>query len=273
MVKLIQESRFRLDGGAMFGHVPKVVWSRLIETDAANRIQLACNILLHRHPSGAVVLVETGMGTRWNEKERAFYELVSTDVPTALRDAGVQVSDVTHVILTHLHLDHAGGATMMENGSAIPAFPNARYFVQRGEWEAANNPDIRSSPSYRPDDFRPLMEHGVLELQDGDGEILPGISVRKTPGHTLHHQSVRIEADGQMLWYLGDIFPTSRHLKPNYVMGFDLYPLEVMRTREALLEELLEPNTIAIFEHDADTPSGRVQRDGARVTLVPEQIH
>src|SRR5690606_6782424 len=145
-----------------------------------------------------------------------------------LAEAGVRVDDVSHVILTHLHLDHAGGATRRVGDQLVPSFPNARYFVQRGEWDVANHPDQRSSPSYRPDDFRPLMEHGVLELLDGEGEILPGVSVRKTPGHTLHHQSVRIADGDRVLWYLGDIFPTSRHLKPNYVMGFDLYPLEVM---------------------------------------------
>lgn len=266
---LLHECRFRLDGGAMFGHVPKVVWSRMIETDAENRIQLACKPLLLQHPSGRIALVETGMGTKWNAKERAMYALEVEDFDALLAPHGIARGDVTDVILTHLHLDHAGGATRLaEDGATIvPAFPNARHHVQRGEWEVAQKPDPRSRPSYRPENYEPLHAAGLVDFVDGEAEILPGVRVIPTPGHTRFHQTVRIETGGAPIYYLGDIMPTSRHVRPHYAMGFDLYPLDVMTSRSALLERIVAEQALCIFEHDNDVPVGHIVRDGKELRV------
>ncbi len=270
-LNLFRESLFRLDGGAMFGHVPKVVWSRLITTDEANRIQLACHPLLVRHPSGRIVLVETGMGTKWGAKEAALYALESTPIEAELARHGLTAADVTDVILTHLHLDHAGGATRHGgSGDPVPAFPHATYHVQRREFEVANAPDMRSRPSYRAESIDPITAAGRWNHLEGDGEVLPGIRVRVTPGHTRWHQSVLLDGPDGPVWYLGDIVPTSRHAKPHYVMGFDLYPLDVMASRQALFEEAVALDPLLIFEHDPDTPVGRLRRDGKSYAVVPE---
>lgn len=261
---LLRESRFRLDGGAMFGHVPKVVWSRAINTDSENRIPLACNVLLVRDDRGHVVLVDTGMGTKWPEKEAALYGLEGAPLARLLADSGVEASAVTDIVHTHLHFDHAGGSTQLDaSGQPVPTFPKATVHVQAGEWHAARNPDPRSKPSYRPENFAPLEAAGRLRLANGDAELLPGIQVRVTPGHTLHHQSVRFDPGEGLapIWFFGDIIPTAHHLKPHWVMGYDLYPLDVMRTRDRLLGEAESQKAICIFEHDAYTALGRLERD------------
>ncbi|MDX2175148.1 MAG: MBL fold metallo-hydrolase [Candidatus Sumerlaeia bacterium] len=259
---LLPECRFRLDGGAMFGHVPKVVWSRMIETDEQNRIALACWPLLLRHPAGRIALVETGMGAKWSAKDAAVYALEQWPLRQSLAAQGVAPEDVTDVVLTHLHLDHAGGNTEPGPGGApVCAFPNAVFHVQRGEWERARNPDFRSRPSYRAENYDPIPADR-WNLIDGEAEPLPGVRVAPSTGHTLWHQSVFVEFTETPIHYLGDLVPSSHHLKPHYVMGYDLYPLEVMANRAKFLAAAAEANAVCVFEHDAHTPHGRIQADG-----------
>lgn len=270
-VRLLDECTFRLDGGAMFGHVPKAVWAKSIAPDAENRIPLACRLLLVRHDSGRNILVETGMGSKWPAREAALYALQHTPMAALLAAHGLAPADITDVILTHLHLDHAGGATVLDaEGRPVPQFPNARHWVQRGEWAAAMNPDMRSRPSYRAENFLPLEAAGLMSLLDGGGEIAPGIRVRVTPGHTRFHQSVLLgDPGGPQVWYLGDIVPTSHHARPHYVMGYDLYPLDVMATRSALFREAAEAGALCVFEHDAQVPLGRLRADGKGYAVEP----
>ena len=255
----------------MFGHVPKVVWSKLIATDEQNRIQLSCHCMIVKHASGRVLLIETGMGGKWSAKEAALYALESTPIEAELAKQGLTAEDVTDVILTHLHLDHAGGATRFDaDGKPVPAFPNATFHVQRGEFDTANNPDIRSRPSYRAENIDPITAAGKWNFLEGDGELFPGVRVRVTPGHTRWHQTVMIDTASGPVWFLGDIVPTSRHNRAHYVMGYDLYPLDVMASRSALFEEALSVDPLCIFEHDPDTPAGRLRRDGKNLVVVGE---
>ncbi len=267
---VLRQSTFRLDGGAMFGHVPKVVWSKLIPPDEQNRIPLACNCLLLITPDHKII-IDTGMGTKWPPKLAALYDLDARGFDELLKPHCLSPGDIDTVIMTHLHIDHAGGLTTRDAGDLSLAFPKARVYIQSGEWQAANNPDIRSAPSYVADDFQPIKGAGKLELLDGDGEVFPGISVGITSGHTKNHQLVEIESEGQRLVFLGDIMPTVSNLKPNYAMGYDLYPLDVIAYRKSILERYARPDTALIFEHEAGDCYGRLDViDGKpRFTALP----
>lgn len=246
----------------MFGHVPKVVWSKLITTDETNRIQLSCHCLIVRYPSGRNVIIETGMGMKWTAKEAGLYALESTPIEAMLARVGLTAADITDVVLTHLHLDHAGGGTRLDDsGAVVLAFPNATYHVQKNEFEAATRPDIRSKPSYRLENIDPITKAGRWRFLEGDGEVMPGMRARLTPGHTRWHQSLLLDTPSGPVWFLGDIMPTSRHVRPHYVMGFDLYPIDVIASRTAIIDEALIVDPLIIFEHDPDTPAGRLRRD------------
>jgi glyoxylase-like metal-dependent hydrolase (beta-lactamase superfamily II) len=238
----------RLDGGAMFGVVPKPLWSRKIEPDERNRIPLAMRSLLVEHADG-LLLIETALGDKEDAKFRDIYGIENRGVkgPTQLEDAidasGHRPEEVRWVINTHLHFDHAGGNTLLaeprdggkevagssERSGAAPAcrlaFPNATYIVQRNELEFARHTNERTRASYLPANFEPVARAGRWRLSDGDQELLPGISVRVTPGHVPFHQSVFVRSSGETLVYLGDIIPTSAHLPLPYIMGYDLEPL------------------------------------------------
>jgi len=260
--QLLTECHFLLDGGAMFGHVPKVVWQKMTTPDEYNRVPIACPCLVVR-AKDRVVVGDVGMGTKWNAKERDLYGLVPNRFADLLAPCGIAPTDVTDIVLTHLHIDHAGGLTEFgEDGTPRLVFPNAKVFVQRVEWEAALNPDPRSRPSYRPYDFMPILESGNLELIDGDAEILPGVRTEVVGGHTAGHQVIRYAAGETEVVYLGDILPSRAHLKPHWVMGYDLIPLGVMESRKQLLAELNERRSICVLGHDPGARFGRIAFDG-----------
>jgi glyoxylase-like metal-dependent hydrolase (beta-lactamase superfamily II) len=279
---VVSDGLFRLDGGSMFGLVPRVIWEKIAPTDARHRVLLGLNCLLIRTPAHTV-LVDTGMGAKWDDKFAGIYDLAPRHgaLVAALGALGVAPAAVTHVVHTHLHLDHTGAGTRFDDDPArpagpgaspppvVPTFPNARYVVQEGEWFAAIGPDPRSAPSYRADHFLPLRDAGQLDLIDGEREILPGISVRHTPGHTAYHQSILVQGGGRTLCFFGDILPTTCHLAPTWSMGFDLYPLEVLRQRSSLLEQAAAEGWIGVWEHDPHTPVSRVGWDGRRGHVLP----
>lgn len=270
-VDIVSDGTFRLDGGSMFGVVPRVIWEKLAPPDARHRIPLGLNCLLVRTPTHTV-LVDTGMGDKWDAKFVDVYDLAPPRgrLVDGLAALGVAPADVDVVVYTHLHLDHTGAGTRRTaDGLVVPTFPRARHVVQEGEWFAATRPDPRSRPSYREDHFLPLREAGVLDLLDGEREVVPGIRVRLTPGHTAYHQSVIVGGGGRTLCYLGDIIPTTAHLSPTYAMGFDLFPLEVVRQRTVLLEEASEEGWIVVWEHDPLVAAGRVAWDGRRGSVLP----
>ena len=257
----VTDGRFRLDGGAMFGVVPKVLWEKCCQADERNRIQMGLNCLLVR-AHGKNILVDTGLGDKWDAK---FTDMFAMDRTPPLYDSlkaqGLTAEDIHMVINTHLHFDHCGGNTMHDDGALVPAFPKAKYFVQRGEYEDAARANERTRASYRKENFTPIAHVNQWEFLDGDTELAPGISVVVTDGHTKHHQCVKIESEGETAFYLGDLIPTVSHLPLPYIMGYDLYPMQTLETKRWVLERAFEENWLLIFEHDPKVQMGYVKKD------------
>ena len=261
-INIINGGNFRLDGGAMFGVVPKVIWSKLIDVNEKNQIPLSTNALVVKlKKSNKLLLIETGNGNKFSEKFKKIYEIEDNDIERALLKNGFSPSDLTHVILTHLHFDHAGGSTKIEDGRTVPTFKNAKYFIQKREWEEATHPNDRNRASYLPENFVPLMEMGVLNLVDGENEILEGIKVIPTPGHTFGHQSVLIDTGNEKFFYCGDLVPTNRHVPIPFIMAYDLYPVTIIETKKKIYEMGLKENWTFIFLHDPDSPVGKIFLD------------
>jgi glyoxylase-like metal-dependent hydrolase (beta-lactamase superfamily II) len=261
-VHVLSDGTFALDGGAMFGVVPRVIWEKRDPPDERNRVTLGLNVALIES-GGRRVLVDTGLGGRWGEKEIRMYRIDrSTTLVDGLRARGLSPDDIDVVVNTHLHFDHAGGNTRHEGGALVPTFPRARYVVQRGEWEDARHPHERSRASYREDDFVPLAEAGRLDLIDGEAEVAPGVRAVRVGGHTTHHQMVVVASGGDTLVIPTDLLPTASHLPLPFVMGYDLFPVATLEAKRALLRSAAEGGWRMLFYHDARTPVGRVRREG-----------
>jgi glyoxylase-like metal-dependent hydrolase (beta-lactamase superfamily II) len=272
-VHAIQAGGQRLDGGAMFGVVPKPLWERRIPADERNRIQLGMRCLLVEHPSGPI-LIDTGAGNKETDKFLDIYGIENRGAGgrTALEDGlaqlGVRPDDVSLVINSHLHFDHAGGNTWRDAAGAVrPSFPNARYVVQRGEHRYATHTNERTAASYFPANYEPLREAGILELVDGEREIAAGVRVIPTPGHTPHHQGILVESAGERAFYLADLVPTVAHLPLPWIMGYDVEPLVTLETKRAILARAHAERWLLVFEHDATTAWGRTTHDGKAYAL------
>ncbi len=278
----LEAGRLRLDGGAMFGIVPRPLWEKAAPPDARHRISLALRCLLIEHPDGPV-LVDTGAGDKEDRKFHDIYaiENAGDPGPTRLEDAlaevGITPADVRIVINTHLHFDHAGGNTRLagmdtpildsaEFGCEL-AFPNATYVVQRGELEFARHANERTRGSYFPKNFEPISVANRWRLVNGDVEVVPGISLRLTPGHVPHHQSVVVRSDGETAIYLGDVIPTTAHLPLAWIMGYDLEPLRTLESKRSVIEEALAREWTLIFEHDPSVATARLERTNKGVAL------
>jgi glyoxylase-like metal-dependent hydrolase (beta-lactamase superfamily II) len=260
----------------MFGVVPKPLWTRRIEADERNRIQLGMRCLLIEHPSG-LILVDTGAGNTDNAKFKDIYGLENegadgrTSLEDGLRELGVATSDVAIVINTHLHFDHAGGNTFVdENGAVQVTFPKARYIVKKGEYEFAAHPNERTAASYFEQNFMPVVRASQFEFVVREKEIVKGIRVVPTPGHTPFHQSVLITSGGERAFYLADMLPTSAHLPLPWIMGYDLEPLVTLETKRRILRRAEVEEWLLIFEHDAEVPWGRIEHDGKSYQLKKE---
>src|SRR5262245_14617841 len=224
-VHVLRDGRFALDGGAMFGVVPRVLWERTHPADDRNRVTLGLNVALVE-TAGRRVLVDTGMGERWSEKERALYGLDrSQNLLGSLAALGLGPGDIDVVVNTHLHFDHAGGNLTETGGRLAPTFPRARYVVQRGEWEDATHPHGRNRRPYREAGFVPLAEARCLEPVQGEVEVAPGVRVVPVGGHTAYHQMVVVEGGGQTLAIPTDLLPTTSHLPLPWLMSYDLFPV------------------------------------------------
>jgi len=260
-IQPVTDGRFRLDGGAMFGVVPKILWEKCCQPDEQNRISLGLNCLLIR-TGRKNILVDTGLGDKEDAK---FQEMFAVERIPTLRDSlkmqALALEDIHMVVNTHLHFDHAGGNTVRENGAIVSTFPRAKYFVQRGEYEDAARANERTRASYRRENFTPVAHVDQWEFMDGETELVPGVSVVVTEGHTRHHQSIKIESEGQIAFYLGDLIPTVSHLPLPYIMGYDLYPLQTLETKRWVLDRALSENWLLVFEHDPRVLMGRVRKD------------
>ncbi|MEK7859470.1 MAG: MBL fold metallo-hydrolase [Elusimicrobiota bacterium] len=259
---LLSDGTFRLDGGAMYGTVPRNLWCRHESPDEKNRIPLALGCLLIRTPSGRNVLVDAGLSSKYDANAK-FKTIYAVDRSVTLRDElkarGLAPADIHLVINTHLHFDHAGGDTEFDDaGRPVPAFPNARYLIQKDEWEDANHPHERNAASYMEENFAPLEDKKVLELVSGDYEIEPGLRVTRSGGHTRGHQCVTIESEGQTAIYLGDLVPTRAHVPLPYVMGYDLYPVDTLECKRKFYAEALAKDWTLLFQHDVGRRSAKL---------------
>ena len=271
---IVSDGVFRMDGGALFGVVPKTIWSRLRTPDRRNRIELGLNCLLIR-AGDKTVLMDTGVGTKHSRRTKTIYRMRAGMLVDNLARQGVQPDDIDLVILSHLHFDHVGGCTRYRRGSqeAVPVFPKATHLVQRADWQEATETNERTAPAYNPADFIPLEQAGQLELLDGDTELAPGLWVRRTGGHTAGHQFTYLESDGEKAACFGDIVPTPDHLPLNYVTSFDLYPQQSVEAKQRWLEPAEAENWLLVFGHATTPAAGRLTRnERGRLALIPEEV-
>ncbi len=266
-VHVLSDGGFALDGGALFGVVPRVVWEKTDPPDERNRVTLALNVALIE-AGGKRVLVDTGIGDKWGEKERHMYRIDrSTSLLGSLARLGLGAEDIDLVVNTHLHFDHAGGNTRLIEGRVVPTFPKARYVVQLGEWEDATRPHERNRASYLEENYVPLAEARQLETVQGEFEVAPGVRVVPVGGHTAYHQMVVVQSEGRTLAVPTDLVPTTSHLPLPFIMGYDLYPVGTLEAKRRILRRACEEQWSLLFYHDPRVAVGTLRRVQDRVVL------
>ena len=263
------EQEFRLDGGSMFGVIPKSIWGKLIPADENNLVPMVNNLFVVK-ADGKTLLFDTGLGDALTEREKRIY---CTDgesrIETGLAGLDLSPDDIDIVLLTHLHTDHAGGAVKEVSGKPLPRFPNATYYMSEAEWDIARNPDERTKPVYAAARLKVLHEAGQVELVSGNGELFPGIKAVFTGGHTAGHFALEITSGCTSVFYYADIFCTTAHLKVPYVPGADLFPAQTMDMKRRTLPRVINHDVIMAFDHDINTPLARVRNDDGRMTVEP----
>ena len=263
----LSDGFFHLDGGAMFGVVPRTLWEKRLPPDDRNRITLGMRPLLIR--GERTLLIDAGCGDKMDAKSREIYGLERAfHLDHALAAAGVSAADVEIVLASHLHFDHVGGFTARTaDGRLVPRFPNARYVAHRGEWYDATHPHERNRASYLQENFVPLAEAGVVDLVDDDAEVMPGVSLRRSGGHTQHHQVVMVTSRGATAVFTADMFPTSVHVPDAWLMGYDLYPMDTLAFKRDFAREAIEREYLIFFEHDPSLAAGRIREQNGRRTV------
>jgi glyoxylase-like metal-dependent hydrolase (beta-lactamase superfamily II) len=272
-IHILRDGYVRLDGGAMFGVVPKPLWQKRIPPDERNRIRIAMNCLLIR-AGGKWIVVETGAGDKWDSKMRDIYGLEGGPegdmrLPGLLAARGVRTEDVALVINTHLHFDHAGWNTRVVDGKPVPTFPGARYVLQQGELEHARRPTERDRASYLEENFAPVEQAGQFWLLEGDREVAPGVEVIRVPGHTRDMQCVRISGGGKTAFFFADLVPTTAHLPLPWIMGYDLYPMTTLENKRRWIPEALRGDWLCLFAHDPEIPAARLRERDGRIIAEP----
>ncbi|PYR73304.1 MAG: MBL fold metallo-hydrolase [Acidobacteria bacterium] len=264
---------FRLDGGAMFGVVPKPLWERRAPADDRNRIQLATRPLVVRGEK--TVTIDAGLGDKMDAKSVDIYAIDRREnMDVAMASAGLAAEDIDVVLASHLHFDHAGGFTIRTADGLRPRFSNARYVVRRGEWEDATHPHERNRASYLAENFVPLEAAGVMDLIDTDGPVvMPGIRVQRTGGHTMHHQIVWIESGGSTAVFAADLIPTVGHVDEPWIMGYDLYPMDTLAFKRAFVREAIDREYLIFFEHDPKIAAGYIREKDGRKYVEPTRTH
>ncbi|MDQ1639353.1 MAG: hypothetical protein QOF62_2692 [Pyrinomonadaceae bacterium] len=264
-VEIVPDAEFRLDGGAMFGVVPRALWSRVCPPDEQNRIRMNMNCLFIETGSERI-LIESGIGEKWSTKHKEMYGINRLRaLPESLQSiAGVAAEDISIVINTHLHFDHAGGNTSVNgDGKALPTFPNARYLVSKSELDHAQAPSERDRASYFPDNWQPLIENGQLETIDADYEVVPGLQMETYPGHNRSMQCWRLQSRGQTMFGFADLVPMKAHVSYAWIMGYDLFPVETLEAKKKLLPQAAREGWACLFYHDPDEPLCKlVEADG-----------
>jgi glyoxylase-like metal-dependent hydrolase (beta-lactamase superfamily II) len=267
-LSVFSDGTYPLDGGAFFGVVPKIMWSRKAAADEKNYVQAGLNSLLIR-TGKQTVLVETGMGNKLSERMVKFYGQPA-ELLTNLAAAGVTPEDIDIVINTHLHFDHCGWNTIRKDGKIVPTFPRAKYYAPEGEWQYARRPSERDAISYIPDNYDPLVKSGQMTLLKGGEEIVPGISVKTFPGHTASMQAVIVESGGSTACYISDLIPTTAHIDLTWGMGFDLYPLQTIESKKQYYAKAIPEKWVTVFTHDPKVPWAYVEKDEFGKMVVRE---
>jgi glyoxylase-like metal-dependent hydrolase (beta-lactamase superfamily II) len=266
-VTLIRHSVYWWDGGAMFGVVPKTLWSRKTPADALNRVEMGFNCYLIR-TGEQTILIETGLGDKRDARARERMRVPAVTEPLA---SLIDPDSIDIVVNSHLHWDHCSGNTVMRSGRAEPAFPRARYIASRREWEHAHERLIRDGISYLDENYDPLVDSGQMTLVDGDFEVVPGVWMRHAPGHNRDMMVVTAESRGETFCFLSDMVPTAAHVQPSWVAAFDLYPLQTIETKSDWLARAADHNWVCGFAHDPSVDFARITRD-AKVQFGPLSV-
>jgi glyoxylase-like metal-dependent hydrolase (beta-lactamase superfamily II) len=269
-IEIVPDAEFRLDGGAMFGVVPRALWARVAVPDAENRVRLNANCLFVE-AGRERILIETGIGDKWTARQAEMYAVERARSLAASVEAitGYRADEITTVVNTHLHFDHAGGNTTRDaDGRVVPTFRNARYLVARAEFEHAAAPHERDRASYLPENWQPLAEHGQLELQSADYEVVPGLSMETVAGHSRTMQCIRLTQGEQTLFGFADLVPTRAHVPFAWIMGYDLYPVETLEAKKRLLPQAAREGWLCLFYHDAEAPLARIVEEDGKLRAV-----
>jgi glyoxylase-like metal-dependent hydrolase (beta-lactamase superfamily II) len=259
------DGHFQLDGGAMFGVVPKPLWERRARADARNRIPLGLRPLVVRSAEKTMI-IDAGIGDKMDARSLEIYGVDrSRHLEHSMADAGLAATDIDIALASHLHFDHVGGFTARNAaGAFVPRFPNARYIARTAEWEDATRPHERNRASYLQENFVPLMEAGVLDLVPGDAAIMPGVRAVRSGGHTMHHQVVMIESAGRTAVFAADMIPTTAHIDEPWIMGYDLYPMDTLAFKRRFIREAIEREYLIFFEHDPRVAAGYIRMKDSR---------
>lgn len=269
-VEIVPDTEFRLDGGAMFGVVPRALWSRACPPDDQNRIRMNMNCVFI-DTGEERIMIETGIGNKWSVKHKEMYGITrERELPETLRKiTGVGAEDISIVINTHLHFDHAGGNTSVNSsGKAVPTFPNARYFVSKAELEHAQSPSERDRASYLPENWEPLLESGQLETRESEYEVVPGLRMETHAGHNRSMQCWRLQSQGQTMFGFADLVPMKAHVSYPWIMGYDLFPVETLEAKKKLLPQAARENWSCLFYHDPDEPLCKLVEEDGKLRAV-----
>lgn len=268
--EVIPDTEFRLDGGAMFGVVPRVLWERVCPPDNSNRIRMNMNCVFIDTGKDKII-IETGIGEKWTEKQIEMYGISRerSFAESLFEIASCRTEDITIVVNTHLHFDHAGGNTLARDGAFSPAFINARYLISRAEFEHAQHPHERDRASYIPENWRPMQVTGQLELMPGEYEVVDGLTLQQVRGHSETMQTWKLSRGGEIVYGFADLIPMKHHLPMAWIAGFDLYPTETLAFKKEILPKAVSENWICLFYHDIDTPLCRIVIEDDRFVLRP----
>ncbi len=264
----IETSQFSLDGGAMFGIIPKTLWEKEAPADEYNRIQMVTRSLL-AVSNERKIIIDTGNGDKWDDKNRSRYniDLDKINLSSSLEKYGFIPADITDVFCTHLHFDHAGGNTSIEDGKIVPTFPNATYWIHQDNWDLANSPSEKDRGSYLAENWSVLAENGMIEYVTDRKEFLPGIEIMLTYGHTIGMMHPLIKDGNNTVFYAADIFPMAAHVPLAWVMAYDLNPVQTIKEKRSLLPTMVDKNWTVFFEHDPLRQAGKVTMDGKHYRL------